>query len=226
MDVHIRTWLSRGQKGGASVGCCTHGAFFSDRADEKRVRRMAPNSPQQIGSCARWESPRTASWRSSRTTASVTIRTRRRTRIVDGACLRQPGGFRRRPRLRAARARARTGRAAAGDQAGRVLAAADAAPHDWVDRPDDTRVLQSRRWEYDRRGWGPAATTCTGGARRRHSRTAAASRCTSRTGRAHRADRRGLLRRAVSAVCCSTRPPSAWSPSIRPTTAARQASNL
>ena len=29
------------EKGGASVGCCTHGAFFSDRADEKRVRRMA-----------------------------------------------------------------------------------------------------------------------------------------------------------------------------------------
>ena len=27
--------------------------------------------------------------------------------------------------------------------------------YDWIDRPDDTRVLQVSIGEYDRRGWGP-----------------------------------------------------------------------
>lgn len=27
--------------------------------------------------------------------------------------------------------------------------------YDWIERPDDTRVLQISIGEYDRRGWGP-----------------------------------------------------------------------
>ena len=33
-----------------------------------------------------------------------------------------------------------------------------------VERPDGTSVLLTTVGEFDRRGWGPAGTTCTGGA--------------------------------------------------------------
>jgi hypothetical protein len=133
-------------------GCCTLGAHFSDRDDERRVaravRRLTPEQWQRRaeGSGNRW---RATDADGSRTTA-----------LVDGACvfLNRPGFA---PGTFA-------------DGAGcalHVLAIAEGRPaHEtkpdvcWqlplrrsyrtVERPDGTSYLEVSIGEYDRRGWG------------------------------------------------------------------------
>ena len=108
----------------------------------------------------------------------------RKTRVVDGACI-----FLNRPGFAGGAGCAlhglalRTGRHAARDQAGRLLAAADPAdlPHTSSAPTAPTYLEVDRSREYDRRGWGPAGTTSTGTARATPRRTSAASRSTSPT---------------------------------------------
>ena len=128
------------------VGCCTLGAHFSDKDDEKRVKRFVKELTPET-----WQHYDPKNWTEKDEEGA------RKTRVVDGACI-----FANRPDfaggagLRAARAGAADRPALPRDQARRVLAAAD---------PPDVRQHRAARrqracWsssiaEYDRRGWGP-----------------------------------------------------------------------
>ena len=149
-------------------GCCSHGAFFTDKADERRTRKYAEMlTPEE------WENHHLAQ-RGGAFRAAVTERDsigddtdRRRTRVVDGVCIFAnspgfPGGH----------------GCALHILAGRLgVSYVETKPEvcwqlplrreqEWVDRPDDTRVLVSTITEYDRRGWGEGghdlAWYCTG----------------------------------------------------------------
>jgi hypothetical protein len=127
-------------------GCCTHGAFYSEKSDEQRVRSFADKlTPEE------WQHHR-----EGRRGISTVDDGRRRTRTVDGACI-----FLNRPGF------------AAGAGCALHLHALNNGLHpletkpdvcwqlpvrrtfEWVERPDETKVLVTTIGEYDRRGWGP-----------------------------------------------------------------------
>jgi hypothetical protein len=140
-------------------GCCSHGAFFSDADDEKRVRRIAAEltpAQWQLHSAGHTEG------RKGRPKLDVieldTVgeeKDRPRTRRHDGACI-----FLNRPGFAAG----------AGCALHALALQTDRHPletkpevcwqlpvrreQEWVDRPDDTRILVSSVTEFDRRGWG------------------------------------------------------------------------
>ena len=122
---------------------------------ETAFDNLPANSPRRIGSCATWESRRPASWRSSRTTASVTIRT------VDA------------PESSMAHASLPTGRICRWRSAARLLRSRCApggtrprrsqkcagsfrygGPRTGWNARTGSRILQSTVTEFDRRGWG------------------------------------------------------------------------
>jgi hypothetical protein len=135
------------------AGCCTLGAHFSDRADEKRVARAVRRLTAQQwehrdeGRGDRW---RTTDAEGSRTTA-----------VVDGACV-----FLNRPGFAPG-----TFANGAGCALHLLALAEGRPPHQtkpdvcWqlplrrtyrtVERPDGTSYLEVTIAEYDRRGWGP-----------------------------------------------------------------------
>ena len=142
-------------EGRADDGCCSHGAFFSDKADEKRVRRFA----EQLTS-ADWQYRRRAQTK----TGKLDIvekdsvgddKNRRRTRVVDGACI-----FLNRPGFAGGAGCAlhayalRTGRHPLETKPEVCWQLPIRRAQDWVDRPDGTRILVSTVSEFDRRGWG------------------------------------------------------------------------
>lgn len=127
-------------------GCCTHGAFFADRADEQRVRAAARElTPQDWQYAA-----------AGRRGIATVDEGSRRTRTVDGACV-----FLNRPDFAGG----------AGCALHRLALRTDRHPLTtkpdvcwqlpirretrWLDRPDETKVLLTTLGEYDRRGWGP-----------------------------------------------------------------------
>ena len=137
-------------------GCCSHGAFFSDRADEKRTRAFAGQlTPEQ------WQF-HSVGHDGKRGRLNVVEldnvgdeEDRRRTRRHDGACI-----FLNRPGFGAGAGCALHGLAL---QTG--VHPVDTKPEvcwqlpmrreqQWVDRPDETRILVSTVTEFDRRGWG------------------------------------------------------------------------
>ncbi|MBV9869802.1 MAG: hypothetical protein JO214_04190 [Frankiaceae bacterium] len=127
-------------------GCCTHGAHFSDKADEKRVRRFA-----KALTADEWQ------FRSEGLKGGTTELEdgKKKTRVYDGACI-----FLNRPGF------------AAGQGCALHLHALNIGLHpletkpdvcwqlpvrrsyDRVTRTDDTEVLITSIGEYDRRGWG------------------------------------------------------------------------
>jgi hypothetical protein len=127
-------------------GCCSHGAHFSDKADEKRVKRFAKELTAE-----EWQ------FRKQGRSGGVTELEdgKPRTRRVDDACI-----FLNRPGF------------AAGQGCALHLHALNTGLHpletkpdvcwqlpirrsyDRVTRPDDTEVLVTSIGEYDRRGWG------------------------------------------------------------------------
>lgn len=142
-------------EGRADDGCCSHGAFFSDDDDEQRVLAFAKRLTED-------------SWqyhdRGVKKSGKLNVvekdnvgddENRRRTRTIDGACI-----FLNRPGF-------------AGGSGCSLHALAlreglhplDTKPEvcwqlpvrraqEWVDRPDETRILVSTVTEFDRRGWG------------------------------------------------------------------------
>ncbi len=129
-------------------GCCTHGAYYSDRDDERRVRAAAAEL-DPVG----WQ--HAAAGR--RGISSVDAETgNRRTRTVDGACV-----FLNRPGFVGGAGCAlhalalRTGRHPLETKPAVCWQLPVRRTFVWLDRPDDTRVLQVTIGEYDRRGWGP-----------------------------------------------------------------------
>lgn len=127
-------------------GCCSHGAHYSDKADEKRVKRFAKELTAQ-----EWQFRK----QGLKGGVSELEDGKPKTRKYDGACI-----FLNRPGF------------AAGQGCALHLHALNTGLHPlqtkpdvcWqlpirrsyerVTRPDDTEVLITSIGEYDRRGWG------------------------------------------------------------------------
>ena len=140
--------------GQASTGCCNHGAYFSDKDDEKRVRKFA----EQL-TPADWQFYDIGHGKNGKLKFSEKAEEddegRRKTRVHDGACIfanreGHPGGI---------------GCALHGLALQIGLNPLETKPdvcwqlpvrreQEWVDRVDGTRILRSTVAEYDRRGWG------------------------------------------------------------------------
>ena len=111
--------------GRAADGCCSHGAFYSGRADEKRVREFAEQLTPET-----WQYYKKGQkgFTETRRRQAAHAPGRRRVHLLE------PPGVRRRRRLLVAQPRADHRPAPAGDQARRVLAATD-PPHLRLGRP-------------------------------------------------------------------------------------------
>jgi len=142
-------------------GCCTHGAHFSDRDDEQRVRAAAARLTAED-----WQlHPRGASRRSF-----VEIEDgARKTRVVEDACV-----FLNRPGFAGGEGCAlhalalREGRHPLETKPDVCWQLPIRRTYDRITRHDETEVLVVTIAEYDRRGWGPGGHDlhwwCTGSA--------------------------------------------------------------
>ncbi|MFJ4617242.1 hypothetical protein [Streptomyces sp. NPDC088812] len=136
------------QAGRADDGCCTLGAHFSDEDDEKRVAehvaRLTPDIWQHHEEGTR------DGWVAEDEEGS------RQTRPFNGSCIFQnrpgfPGGAGCSLHILALK----EGREPLETKPDVCWQLPIRRTYDWIDRPDDTRVLQVSIGEYDRRGWGP-----------------------------------------------------------------------
>ena len=137
-------------EGRASDGCCSHGAFFTDADDEKRVRSFVKRLTPET-----WQLHRHGFKNWTEQDSVGDDENRRRTARVDGACVFLnragfPGG---------------EGCALHALALREGLHPLETKPdvcwqlpvrrgQEWVTRPDDTQVLVSTLGEFDRRGWG------------------------------------------------------------------------
>lgn len=137
------------------VGCCTLGAHFSDKADEKRVKRFVAELTPET-----WQHY-DKKWTEKDEDGA------RKTRVVDGACI-----FANRPGFAGGEGCAlhglalRTGRHFLETKPDVCWQLPIRRTYRWVDRPDETKYLEITIGEYDRRGWGPGGHDlhwwCTG----------------------------------------------------------------
>ncbi|HEY9472643.1 MAG TPA: hypothetical protein VIS06_02200 [Mycobacteriales bacterium] len=131
-------------------GCCSHGAFFTDTADEKRVRRAAAELDPTV-----WQFAGAARRGLVARDSVGDDHNRRRTRTVDGACI-----FLNRPGFAGGEGCAlhalalRTGRHPLETKPDVCWQLPVRREQDWVHRADGTRVLVSTITEFDRRSWG------------------------------------------------------------------------
>jgi hypothetical protein len=140
-------------------GCCTHGAHFSDKDDERRVRRWARQLSGEDWQY-REEGRRNGVVDEDEEGAS-------KTRVVDGACI-----FLNRPGFPGGHGCAlhgyalRSGRHPLETKPDVCWQLPIRRTYRWVDRPDETQYLEITIAEYDRRGWGPGGHDlkwwCTG----------------------------------------------------------------
>src|SRR5947209_6918971 len=144
-------------EGRPSDGCCNHGAFFAGRDDEQRVRRYAAELTPET-----WQF-----YREGKRAIATIEDGKRKTRVVDGACI-----FHNRDDFDGP-----SGCALHQLALRKGLHPLETKPDvcwqvpirrsfDWVERPDDTEVLITTIGEYDRRAWGPGGHDhkwwCTG----------------------------------------------------------------
>ena len=129
-------------------GCCTQGAHFTDRSDEKRVLKwVAKLTPQD------WQFFDVGQKKGTTTKAS---KGERKTRVVDGGCI-----FLNRPGFEGGEGCALHGLALR-EGVSFVKTKPDVCwqlpmrrAYDEVELPDDTTVQVVSITEFDRRGWGP-----------------------------------------------------------------------
>jgi hypothetical protein len=127
------------------VGCCTLGAHFSDKDDEKRVRKFVKELTPET-----WQHFDPKHWVEKDEDGD------RKTRVVDGACI-----FANRPGFPGGEGCAlhglalRTGRHFIETKPDVCWQLPIRRTYDHVTRPDETEVLVVTIAEYDRRGWGP-----------------------------------------------------------------------
>jgi hypothetical protein len=140
-----------GVEGRASEGCCSHGAFFSDAEDLKRVRGFAKQLDAEI-----WQYQKAGRRLGITEKDSVgDDENRIRTRKVDGACV-----FLNRPGFAGGEGCAlhalavRTGRHPLDTKPEVCWQLPVRREQEWVTRADDSQVLVSTVTEFDRRGWG------------------------------------------------------------------------
>ncbi len=136
-------------------GCCSHGAFFSDKADEKRVRRIGLELTPET-----WQYSEAGTKASGKLDVVETDNVgadadRRRTRTIDGACvfLNRPG-FAGGEGCSLHALALRTGRHPLETKPEICWQLPVRRAQEWVDRPDGTKILLSTIGEFDRRGWG------------------------------------------------------------------------
>ena len=137
-------------EGRADDGCCSHGAFYSDEADEQRVEHFAQQLKKK-----HWQYADIGRRLGISETDELEGEAARKTRTVDGACV-----FLNRPGFAGGEGCAlhalalRTG-----------LHPLDTKPdvcwqlpvrrvEEILERPDETTVLRITLGEFDRRGWG------------------------------------------------------------------------
>jgi len=134
---------------GQKDGCCSYGAYFTDTADQKRVRqavrRLTPETWQYY----------TRGFANYTEQDELNGEPALRTLVIDGACVFHnregfPGGYGCALHAQALR-----------DGVHPMRYKPDVCwqlpirrEQDWVDRPDGTRVLVSTITEFDRRSWG------------------------------------------------------------------------
>ena len=135
--------------GRSADGCCSHGAFFTDADDEKRVRAAARKLTR-----ATWQYYRRG-FENYTEMDELDGKPARRTALVDGACVflnREgfPGGHGCALHSQALR-----------DGVHPLEYKPDVCwqlpirrEQEWITRPDGTRMLLSVIGEFDRRGWG------------------------------------------------------------------------
>jgi hypothetical protein len=127
------------------VGCCTLGAHFSDKDDEKRVKRHVKELTPET-----WQHYDPKDW------VELDEDGDRKTRVVDGACI-----FANRPGFAGGEGCAlhalalRTGRHFIETKPDVCWQLPIRRTYDHVTRQDETEVLVVTIAEYDRRGWGP-----------------------------------------------------------------------
>lgn len=142
-------------EGQAESGCCNHGAYFSDKGDEKRVKPFIKQLTRED-----WQFYDVGhDGKNGKLNVIVAAEDddekRNKTRTHDGACIfsnrsDHPGGI---------------GCALHGLALRLGLNPLETKPEvcwqlpvrreqEWVDRPDATRILRSTVTEFDRRGWG------------------------------------------------------------------------
>ncbi|MFE6691404.1 hypothetical protein ACFVFQ_33655 [Streptomyces sp. NPDC057743] len=136
------------QAGRADDGCCTLGAHFSDEEDEERVAqhvaRLTPDVWQfhDVGTDTGW--------------TEVDEDGERQTRRWQGSCI-----FQNRPGFKGGAGCSlhilalREGREPLETKPDVCWQLPVRRTYDWIDRPDDSQILQVTIGEYDRRGWGP-----------------------------------------------------------------------
>ena len=131
-------------------GCCSHGAFFSDAEDLKRVRGYAKQLDAEI-----WQYQKAGRRGITEKDSVGDDENRVRTRTVDGACV-----FLNRPGFAGGQGCAlhalavRTGRHPLETKPEVCWQLPLRREQEWVTRADDTQVLVSTVTEFDRRGWG------------------------------------------------------------------------
>jgi hypothetical protein len=141
--------------GQGATGCCNHGAYFSDRADQKRVRRFVDELTPDI-----WQLHDLAH-EPGRKGPNVFVKDtlddeqRWKTRVVDGACIfANREGFAGGIGCALHALALRQGRNPLETKPEVCWQLPVRREQEWVDRPDDTRILVSTLTEFDRRGWG------------------------------------------------------------------------
>lgn len=144
-------------------GCCTLGAHFSEKADEKRVRRFAKELTAQDWQLRAQGRKRGIVEDDTDTDGEPA----RKTRIVDGACI-----FLNRPGFAGGTGCAlhayalRTGRHPLETKPDVCWQLPIRRTYRSVERPDGSEYVEVTIAEYDRRGWGPGGHDfewyCTG----------------------------------------------------------------
>lgn len=129
-------------------GCCTLGAHFTDKDDRRRVKKHVDELTPEL-----WQ------YYEEGHKNGYIMRDddgERQTRTVDGACI-----FHNRPGFSAGEGCAlhklalEQGRPIHETKPDVCWQVPIRRTYEWVDRPDDTRVLVTTITEYDRRAWGP-----------------------------------------------------------------------
>lgn len=140
--------------GQASTGCCNHGAYFSDKADERRVKAFAAQLTRED-----WDLFDVGHTKSGKLRiverAEDGEEKRSKTRVVDGACIfANRDGFSGGIGCALHRMALRAGKNPLETKPEVCWQLPVRREQEWLDRPDGTRILRSSIAEFDRRGWG------------------------------------------------------------------------
>ena len=160
-------------------GCCNHGAFFTDGDDLARVgAAVAELEDADWAHAAQWRADCTepdtltepdpdADPDAPDDPDAEPVEQALRTRVVDGACVfLNPPGWPGGSGCALHAMAVRQGRHPLETKPDVCWQLPVRREQEWVDRPDDTRVLVSTIGEFDRRAWGPGGHDlhwwCTG----------------------------------------------------------------